>query len=234
MVERAERVTAAPAAESPCRVLLVDPAELFRAGLEAALGAVSIELVGSTGDLGDAHALLERREPSVVVVDLATGHRPEAPLALITAAAAAGAAVIATSAESTAASVLDSLAAGASGFLTKDRPAQAWIGAIAAAGRGEPALSRTLTHLVLAELRRQRTSVGRAEPANRLSRREWEVLQHIAEGKTNKAVAAALYISPQTVRTHVEHILAKLEVPNRSAAAARFRELAAGRMETVA
>ena len=63
-------------------------------------------------------------------------------------------------------------------------------------------------------------------PSNRrLTKREWEVLSCIAEGYTNRRVAAQLSISMETVRTHVSNILAKLETPNRSAAAAKYHQL---------
>ena len=61
--------------------------------------------------------------------------------------------------------------------------------------------------------------------ARRLTQREWEVLALIADGKTNRSVACDLSISVQTVRTHVSNILAKLEAPNRSAAAAKYQQL---------
>ena len=59
----------------------------------------------------------------------------------------------------------------------------------------------------------------------RLTSREWDVLTRVAEGKTNRAVAGELFISVETVRTHVSNILAKLQAPNRSAAAAKYHQL---------
>jgi DNA-binding NarL/FixJ family response regulator len=108
--------------------------------------------------------------------------------------------------------------------------AAAWAAAIRAALRGEAPLSRGQIALVLEELRRRPPGMSLAEllpSERRLTRREWEVLAAVAAGKTNRAVAQELYISVETVRTHVSHILAKLEAPNRSAAAAMYQELAA-------
>jgi DNA-binding NarL/FixJ family response regulator len=121
---------------------------------------------------------------------------------------------------------------GAAGYLTKDLPIDAWVHAIQAAVRGEAPLSRTLTAALVAEFRNQGSTVPMVEllpSARRLTRREWEVLELIAAGKTNRNVAGDLSISVQTVRTHVSHILEKLEAPNRSAAAAKYQQLQAVR-----
>src|SRR5205823_11288266 len=107
-----------------------------------------------------------------------------------------------------------------------------WAAAIRAAIRGELSISRTITHVVLGELRAARRARPLAEllpSGRRLTGREWQVLAAIADGKTNRAVAAELFVSVETVRTHVSHILAKLAAPNRSAAAAMFRELEAAK-----
>ena len=61
----------------------------------------------------------------------------------------------------------------------------------------------------------------------RLTRREWDVLQYVARGDTNRRVASELSISVETVRTHVSNILTKLDAPSRSAAAARYHQLRA-------
>jgi DNA-binding NarL/FixJ family response regulator len=68
---------------------------------------------------------------------------------------------------------------------------------------------------------------GFAPSSSRLTAREWEILGKVADGMTNRAVASELCISVETVRSHVSSILAKLETPNRSAAAVRYHQLAA-------
>ena len=74
------------------------------------------------------------------------------------------------------------------------------------------------------------TPLGEVLPSDRrLTRREWQVLELIAEGKTNRSVATDLSIAEETVRTHVSKILSKLETPNRSAAAARYHRLRAAK-----
>jgi DNA-binding NarL/FixJ family response regulator len=186
-------------------------------------------VVGEASEAGAALRLL-RRPSDALLVDLNLQPSMDGALAVIAAAAGAGRIVIATSAESVPEHVLGALRAGAVGYLTKDVSAEGWATAIRAAVRGEVAIPRSLTGLVLSELRALRSPRPMAEllpSERRLTRREWQVLAGIAEGKTNRAVAAELFVSIETVRTHVSHILAKLEAPNRSAAAAMFRELEA-------
>jgi NarL family two-component system response regulator LiaR len=75
------------------------------------------------------------------------------------------------------------------------------------------------------EMLSSRDLVGLRPSDARLTSREWDVLTRVAEGKTNRAVAAELFISVETVRTHVSNILTKLQAPNRSAAAAKYHQL---------
>jgi DNA-binding NarL/FixJ family response regulator len=211
------------------RVVVCDSSEIIRMGVRNGLTAQGVEVVAEAEDLGTALAMLAKpTEAFLIDVDLP----PSAAwaLELITTVSEYGCTVIATSTEAAHQQVLNALGAGAAGFVTKDMSAESWAGAIRAAIRGELAVSRAIAHVVLAELRagrRSRPLTQLLPSERRLTSREWQVLAAIAEGKTNRAVAAELYLSTETVRTHVSHILAKLEAPNRSAAAAIFRELEA-------
>jgi DNA-binding NarL/FixJ family response regulator len=140
----------------------------------------------------------------------------------------AGMPVIAIGVVADPANAFAALRAGACGYITKDLPARSWVEAIKAALRGEAPLSRAMTACLVDEFRSLGPPSAILEylPSNRrLTRREWEVLSCIAEGYTNRRVAAQLSISMETVRTHVSNILAKLETPNRSAAAAKYHQL---------
>jgi DNA-binding NarL/FixJ family response regulator len=140
----------------------------------------------------------------------------------------AGIPVIAIGVAADPANAFAALRAGACGYITKDLPARSWVEAIKAALRGEAPLSRAMTACLVEEFRSLGPPAAILEylPSNRrLTRREWEVLSCIAEGHTNRRVAAQLSISMETVRTHVSNILAKLETPNRSAAAAKYHQL---------
>jgi DNA-binding NarL/FixJ family response regulator len=98
---------------------------------------------------------------------------------------------------------------------------------VRAALRGEAPLSRALTaRLVDAYRTRANTRlVGVVPNENRLTSREWQILQLVAQGKTNRTVARELCISVETVRTHMSNILGKLDAPNRSAAAVKYHQL---------
>lgn len=212
-------------------VMICDSSEFSRLGIRNGLAEHGFAVARTAADAAEAERLLSAGgQVDVVLVDL--GLRPGLPaaLSLIDRISCTRTAVIATGTGSESEAVLAALCAGASGYLTKDMAAASWAAAIAAALRGEPPLCRGHIALILGELRRRTSGLPLAQllpSERRLTRREWEVLAAVAAGKTNRDVARDLFVSVETVRTHVSHILAKLEAPNRSAAAAMYRELAA-------
>jgi DNA-binding NarL/FixJ family response regulator len=120
-------------------------------------------------------------------------------------------------------SVLASIMAGATGFLTKNVSHAQLVEAIRAVGRGQSLLDASVTRDVIERL----AELGRAqrEPRDLLSEREREVMLLIAQGCTNKEIAAKLFLSPYTARNHVIHILDKLGLSRRSEAAAQAVKL---------
>jgi DNA-binding NarL/FixJ family response regulator len=212
-------------------VMICDSSEFSRLGIRNGLAENGLAVTRTARDAAEADRMLDTGvRADVVLVDLGLRPSLQEALRLIERISRSGPAVIATGTDSNGDAVLAALCAGASGYLTKDMAAASWAAAIAAALRGEPALCRGHIALVLGELRRRTSGLPLAQllPSDRrLTRREWEVLAAVAAGKTNRAVARELFVSVETVRTHVSHILAKLEAPNRSAAAAMYRDLAA-------
>jgi DNA-binding NarL/FixJ family response regulator len=125
--------------------------------------------------------------------------------------------------------VFDGLRAGAVGYLLKDVSSEKLVEAIRAAARGESFLQPSIAAKVLAEFTRLEAQAaplpyeaGLVEP---LSDRELEILRQIADGDSNKEIAARLYITEGTVKNHVTNILGKLGVRDRTQAALRAREL---------
>jgi DNA-binding NarL/FixJ family response regulator len=113
--------------------------------------------------------------------------------------------------------VFDALAAGASGFLLKDSRPEDLIAGIRSVADGDALLAPSVTRRLIAQFARGRNRHARqlASRLEPLSGREQEVLGHVARGLSNAEIAAALYITEHTVKTHVASMLRKLELPDR-------------------
>jgi NarL family two-component system response regulator LiaR len=205
-------------------VFVCDPSEIARLGIAIALKPLGVDVVAtSDGGLGALDAI-EGERVDLMLIDVSLAGSEE----LIRQAVERRVIVIGIGVEAGHERPFAALIAGAVGYLTKDLPASEWADGIKAAMRGEAPLSRTMTARLVEAYRRSRSSsdlVRIAPSDSRLTSREWEILTRVSEGKTNKAVAAELFISVETVRTHVSSILSKLQAPNRSAAAAKYHEL---------
>ena len=211
-------------------VAICDSSEISRIGISSSLREHGLRVVAEANDLDSALRLLAAKPAQVVLVDVSLPPQPKAAGKVMAAAAAAGLTVIAVGVEGSPERIFPALRAGASGYLTKDMPGRAWSDAIQAAVRGEAPLSRSMTAMLIEEFRSQAEAAPLSEllPSDRrLTRREWQVLSCIADGRTNRGVADELSISVETVRTHVSNILSKLDAPNRSAAAAKYQQLRA-------
>jgi DNA-binding NarL/FixJ family response regulator len=197
------------------RVLLADDQRFVREGLGTLLGLLEgIELVGTAADGEEALKLAAEHNPDVVLMDLrmprmdgteairrltARGERPRA---------------IALTTYADDASVLGALRAGARGYLTKDAGAEQIRAAVEAVARGEAALDPAIQHHVLAAV----STPQPAESPDDLTPREVEVLGLIAEGLTNTEIAERLVVSAATVKSHVNHIFAKIGARDRAQA----------------
>jgi DNA-binding NarL/FixJ family response regulator len=207
------------------RIAICDPNEISRLGIAQALGDHGFDIVGVSATRDAALTLLETGL-EVLLVDVSVPGFD----ALAQSATAAGCVVIGTGTAAASDLAFAGLRAGAVGYLTKDLPAKAWANAVRASLRGEAPLSRLMTTQLIEAYRVRmgaQALAGFAPSSSRLTAREWEILGKVADGMTNRAVAGELCISVETVRTHVSSILAKLETPNRSAAAVRYHQLAA-------
>ncbi len=202
------------------RVVLVDDHELAREALHAVLAREPDFVVcGEAGDGRSAVALVQRLRPDLVVMDL---RMPEldglAATRAILAAAPATRVVVLTSAD-TRVHLLEALGAGAVGFLPKGTTRRELLDALRAALAGEV---RAQTGGTMP----RDPSAERAPPAPHwLTAREVAVLRLIARGRTNHAIGRELGVSENTVKTHVSHLMRKLDAPDRAAAVARAAEL---------
>lgn len=210
------------------RVLLADDQPLILAGLRMVLDAMpDLEVVGEVHDgraaLYRASSLAAERGVDVVVMDVRMPRLDgiEATRQLLAARPEVRVLVLTTYDEDDAA--VAAIEAGASGFLLKDAPAEELVGAIRAVAAGDAVLAPSTTRRLLDRLARSGTA-SRNRVLDRLSDREHEVLLELATGATNAEIAERLFVSPTTVKTHVAHILAKLEVRDRIAAAVLAHE----------
>ena len=117
--------------------------------------------------------------------------------------------------------VLDALLAGACGYLLKDAATNEIVDGVRSAAAGDALISPTVATQLVARLRQQRRSERVAAPPKPppLTSRERDILRLLAKGRENSAIAAELVISPRTVKTHVAHVLNKLDLDNRVQAA---------------
>ena len=200
------------------KVLLVDDDALVRAGLTMMLdGANGIEVVGEAADGDQVPAAVDAHAPDVVLMDLRmprTGGitatrrlraRPRAPEVIV---------LTTFDADE---NVLGGLRAGASGFLLKDSPPPRIVEAIRRVAAGDPILSPEITRRLMDRAAAQAGARERARAAlATLTPREHEVAVGVARGETNAEIAARLFMSLATVKSHITHILNKLALTNRT------------------
>ncbi|WP_432558363.1 response regulator [Granulicoccus sp. GXG6511] len=209
------------------RVLLVDDHPVVRAGLRALLqDRDGIEVVGEAADAAAALALARNPSvaPDVVLCDLRLGpggdgvdvaKALEGSGTKADRGAVAPPAVVILTTFDHDADIVRAVEAGAAGYLLKDAPPDEIVTAIVRAARGETVLTADLTARVV-ETMRERTRAP-------LSDRELDVLRLVAEGKSNREIARALFVSEATVKTHLNHAFGKLGVASRTAAVAAAR-----------
>ncbi|HMM87204.1 MAG: response regulator [Gammaproteobacteria bacterium] len=225
----------------PIRIVLVDDHALCRNGLTDLIAHRSpMRVVASTGDPDHALALLREHRPDLVILDL---RMPATDgLSLLRRFRAEGIdtpAVILTMSDAEA-DLAAALRAGVRGYLLKDMDPEEVLGAIARAARGELAVAPAMTLKLAQMLQSPATGAPATDKAGliaSLTERERQILEHVSRGESNKAIARALDISHDTVKLHVRHILAKLNLSSRVEAAVfavehRAAGDAAGRSET--
>lgn len=201
----------------PITVLIVDDHPVVRAGLKAMLdGREGLTVVADAADGAEAIELAATHEPDVVLCDLRLGEGIDgvAVAKSLRAGKSKRPHVVILTTFDLDADIVRAVEAGASGYLLKDSPSSAIVQAIIEAHHGDTVLDRATS---------QRYIQAARTGAIALTSRETEVLELIAEGQSNRDIARALLLSEATVKTHVNRILAKLRVENRTAAVATAR-----------
>lgn len=204
----------------PIKVMLVDDHTLFRRGLAELLeGRDGIRVVAETGDPERAPELARQHAPDVAIVDL--NMAPLGGLALLRRLRDEGwkgTSLVLTVSDAED-DMANALASGASGYLLKDMEPHQVVEAVRRALRGETVVAPAMTLKLVDLLHPKRGAAARQTLLESLTAREREILGHLAQGQTNKAIARALDISPETVKLHVRKILAKLKLSSRVEAA---------------
>lgn len=205
-----------PALPAP-RILIVDDHALAREGLRAVLVAGGLDVVGAAADGESAVELARELVPDVVLMDVRLGpgiDGLEATRRIV--ALGQPTRILMLTLHDMSGYVREALAAGAAGYVLKDTAIDDLRAAIAQVMSGQPAFP---LELVSAALLEPRQSAGDVQMIAALTARERGVLDCIVQGMTNKQIARTLEISPATVKAHVERIIGKLGVADRTQAA---------------
>jgi DNA-binding NarL/FixJ family response regulator len=201
------------------RVLIVDDQALVRAGFRMILDSQSdIDVVGEAGDGNEGVRLAQHLSPDVVLMDIRMPALDgiAATRLLAGPGATRPARVVILTTYDLDEYVFDALGAGASGFLLKDVPPEELVRGVRQVAVGDGLLAPAVTRRLIEAFAHHYHKRGVAPAVTAtLSAREREVLELIARGLSNAEIAASLYLSENTVRTHVTHVLDKLGVRDR-------------------
>lgn len=200
---------------SKIRVFLADDHGVVRKGLRFLLERQpEMEVVGEAADGREAIDLVAELKPHVVVMDIAMPRLNgiDATSQIVKRDPSIG--VIMLSMHSDEGYLIRTLAAGAKGYLLKDSAEADLVRAVEAVAQGKPFFSPAIAQTLLEDYLRQLQQRGASDSYDLLTDREKEILQLLAEGKSNKDVAAFLNLSPYTVETHRTHIMQKLNLHN--------------------
>ncbi len=192
-------------------VLIADDHRLLREGLRALLQREGFQVVGEADNGRSAVNLAKKLKPDIVITDIGMPDLNGVEATKKICAEAPRSKVLALSMHTESRFVLGVLDAGASGYLLKDAAFEELSGAIKAVLKGQIYLSPSIAGVVVRQSIERRGSKERSKNAL-LSKRENEVLQLIAEGRSTKEIAATLYVSVKTVETHRKQIMDKLEI----------------------
>lgn len=205
--------------DRPLRVLLVDDDPLVRTGLSMILeSAGDIAVVGQVDDGDQAVSSVSQHAPDVVVMDIRMARMDGLAATAAVRAMPHAPKVLVLTSFNLDEYVFDALAVGANGFLLKESPPQDIINGVRVVAGGESMLSPSTTRALIEHYVAARANPRRRQAAAKLAQltdREREVVTAVGQGKPNAEIAAELYMSEATVKTHITRTFSKLDVTNR-------------------
>ncbi len=196
----------------PLRLLLADDHPIVRDGISAIVESQSdMEVVGEAEDGEEAVELAERFKPDVVLMDLRMPRMTGVEAIRQIKSRLPRTQILILTTYDNDESILEGLQAGAQGYLLKDSSRQDLLGAIRATARGQSLLPPSVAGRLISRLQSGATALE-------LSPRELEVLRLMADGKRNREIGEALFLSEKTIKAHVSSILRKLNAEDRTEA----------------
>jgi len=210
---------------SPARLLIADDHELARLGLAGALqGERGLTIVGQARDGQEAVELCRELRPGLVLMDIRMPRLDGLGATAEIVRTCPQTSVIMLTMQEDPEYLIEALKVGAAGYLLKESGKQEIVSAIRRVLSRESLLNAGMVSELLQRMRYE--SRDAPDPvAHSLSERELDVLRLLVAGKTNREIAQALILSVSTVKTHVEHVIAKLEVADRTQAAVKATRL---------
>ena len=208
--------------EEPIKILVVDDHSLFRYGLIAVLSSEAhFKVVGQASGGNEAIRRVDELEPDIILMDIQMPgcNGIEATRSIRDHGFSAGILVLTVSDRDD--DLFAAIKAGANGYLLKNVEPEELSKAITHVARGEVMLSPLMATKLVGEFKTvTEKSQEAARPETSLSQREMEILELVAKGESNKDIASSLFITENTVKTHMQHIMRKLHFKNRSQAIA--------------
>ena len=197
------------------RILLADDHGIVRRGLKSLLESQSgLEVIGEAADGLEALRLCEELSPELLIIDISMPLMNGIEVASRAQKLDAAPAVIILSMHSDDSYIMRALSAGARGYLVKDATDEDLIPAVRAVAAGKPFFSPAVTAVLMEDYVRQLRARGLTDSYELLTDREREILQLLAEGRSNKEVAAVLDLGLSTVETHRANLMQKLNLHN--------------------
>lgn len=218
----------APATPSePARIAIVDDHDLVRVGLRTMLiREPGLAVVGEARNGREAIDLCRRERPDLVLMDVRMPDMDGLEATSLIKQQCPETAVVMVTMHDSPDYLLEALKVGAAGYVLKGSSRSEVVAAVRQVLRGESPLGGKLVVELLRRLAAEGEGAGSVQAISEpLTRRELEVLGLLAEGKTNREIAQSLVVSPSTAKNHVQHIIAKLGVSDRTQAAVRAIEL---------